>query len=105
HDGLVPVVAQRKCGVYAAVIELDALADTVRAAAEYHHFLSVGRLRLALFFVSRVHVSRRGRELGRAGIDTLIDRPDTELMATRANHRLVDANQRRQAGIGEALAL
>ena len=34
HDGFVPGVLQREGGVAAAVIELDALADAVRAAAE-----------------------------------------------------------------------
>ena len=40
----------------AAVVELDALADAVRAAAEHHDLLLIGRLRLALFLVGRVHV-------------------------------------------------
>ena len=34
HDGLVAGVGQREAGVAAAVVELDALADAVRAAAE-----------------------------------------------------------------------
>ena len=33
HDGLVTVFAQRQRGVHAAVVKLDALADTVRPAA------------------------------------------------------------------------
>jgi hypothetical protein len=34
HDGLVARVAQRETGVAAAIVELDPLADPVRAAAE-----------------------------------------------------------------------
>ena len=46
HDGLVAGIAQREGGVAAAIVELDALADAVRAAAEDHHLLAVGRARL-----------------------------------------------------------
>jgi len=37
---------QREAGMTAAVVELDALADAVRSAAEDDHLLPVGRLRL-----------------------------------------------------------
>ena len=40
HDGLVAVLAQRQRGVHAAVVELDALADAVGAAAEDHDLLA-----------------------------------------------------------------
>ena len=44
HDRLVARVGQRVAGVAAAIVELDALADPVRAAAEDDHLLaSVGR--------------------------------------------------------------
>jgi hypothetical protein len=43
HDGLVAVLAQRERGMHAAVVELDALADAVRTAAEHHDLLAVGR--------------------------------------------------------------
>jgi hypothetical protein len=43
HDRLVAVFAHRQRGMHAAVVELDALADAVRAAAEHHDLLrSVG---------------------------------------------------------------
>ena len=38
HDGFKSELAQRKRRVHAAVIEFDSLADTVRPAAEDHHF-------------------------------------------------------------------
>jgi hypothetical protein len=45
HDGLVTVFAQGQRRVHAAVVELDALADAVRPAAQHHDLLAVGRLR------------------------------------------------------------
>ena len=58
HDRLVAVFAQCQRRVHAAIVELDALADAVGAAAEHDHFLAVGRRRLALLFVRRIHVGR-----------------------------------------------
>ena len=40
HDGLVAVLAHRERGVHAAVVELDALADAVRPAAQHHDLLA-----------------------------------------------------------------
>ena len=40
HDRLVARVGQREAGVAAAIVELDALADAVRAAAEDDHLLA-----------------------------------------------------------------
>ena len=45
HDGFVPDFLEGEGGVDAAVIELDALADAVRAAAEDHDFLFVAESR------------------------------------------------------------
>ena len=52
HDRLAAEFLQRKRGVAAAVIELDALADAVRATAENHHLLARRDIRLALGFVA-----------------------------------------------------
>ena len=41
HDGLVAGVAQREAGMAAAIVELDALADAVRSAAEDDDLLPV----------------------------------------------------------------
>ena len=54
HDGFVPGVRQRETGVTAAIVELDPLADPVRAAAEDDDFLAVGRARLAFDMAHRV---------------------------------------------------
>ena len=48
HDRLEADLAQREGGVAAAVVELDALADAVRPAAQDDGLLPVGRLGLAL---------------------------------------------------------
>src|SRR5690606_29705376 len=105
HDGLVPVVAQGQGGVHAAVVELDALPDTVGAAAEHDDFLAVGRLRLALVFVRGIHVRGAGGELGRAGIDALVHGTHIELVAQLADLGFGGIQQERQAAIGEPHAL
>jgi hypothetical protein len=58
HDGLVPVLAHRQRRMHAAVVELDALADAVGAAAQHHDLLARGRLGLALVLVGRIQVGR-----------------------------------------------
>src|SRR5690606_22112617 len=92
-------------GVHAAVVELDALADPVRAAAQHHDLVAAGRLGLALFLVGRVQVGRGGGELGGAGIYALVHRADAERAAQRAHGLLLHPDQRGQAGVGEAHAL
>ena len=47
HDGLVAVLAHCHGGMYAAVVELDTLADAVGAAAEHHDLFLVRRQRFA----------------------------------------------------------
>ena len=85
HDGLEPVLAQRERRVHAAVVELDALADAVRTAAEDHDLAVVRGRRLALFLVGRVHVRGRRREFGGARVDALEDRPHAETVAALAH--------------------
>ena len=105
HDGLVAVLAQRHRRVHAAVVELDALPDAVRAAAQHDHLLAVGRLGLALLFVRRVHVRGARRELGRAGVDALVHGPHAERVPARADVVLLDLQQVREPAVGEARAL
>ena len=70
--------------VHAGVVELDALPDPVRPGAEDQHLGPVRRRDLGLLVVGRV-VVRRGRgELGRAGVDGLVDRPHAEPVPQRA---------------------
>ena len=56
HDGFVAILAQRQRGMHAAVVELDALPDAVRAAAEHDDLVARGRLRLAFVLVGRIQV-------------------------------------------------
>ena len=72
HDGLEPGVGERERGVHAAVVELDALTDPVRAAAEDDDRRSGERGDLVLVLVGAVVVRRVGGELGRAGVDGLV---------------------------------
>ena len=65
HDGFVARLLQREAGMAAAIVEFDALADAVRAAAENDDLLLVGWRRLVgdlsgeRRLVGRIHVSRR----------------------------------------------
>src|SRR5690606_5243094 len=104
-DGFVPGFAQRERCVHAAVVELDALADTIRAAAEDHDLLAVRGLSFTLLLVRGVHVSRRGGELRRASVDALVNGPHAHGDASPAYARFVHAEQRRQTPVGESLAL
>ena len=105
HDGLVAVFAQRQRRMHAAIIELDALADAIRPAAQHHDFLAIGRLRFALFLVGRIHIRGVGGELGGAGIHAFIDRADAEFVTAAAHICLGDFEQMRQTPVGKALAL
>src|SRR3546814_2963150 len=72
HDGFIAGLAEGIGGVDAAVVELDALADAVRPAAEDHHLGAGAGIGLALrwqwpigslmaVLVGGVHVGRIGR--------------------------------------------
>ena len=87
HDRLVAVLAKRERGMDAAVVELDALPDAVRAAAEHDDLVARRRIGLALFLVGRIHVGGRRRELGSARIDALVDRTHAERAAQMRGSR------------------
>ncbi len=89
----------------AAVVELDALADTVGAAAEDHDLVTAGGFGLALLLVGGIHVGGVGGEFGGAGIDPLVDRTDPQTVPVLAHFPFADAEQPGQAAVGEALAL
>jgi len=52
HDGLKAILAQGHGRMHTAVIELDALADSVGASPQHNHLLAIGRSRLALLLVA-----------------------------------------------------
>ena len=95
HDGLVAGLGEGEAGVAAAIVELDALADPVRTAAQDDDLLTrcgfgfANRARLLRAaarsgvgsgnkgtLVGRVHVSSWAGELGSTSIDALVDRFD-----------------------------
>ena len=65
----------------------------------------LGRLRLALLLVGGVQVGGGGGELGRAGVDALVDRRHLQLVALVADGLLGHVDQLAPGGVGEALAL
>jgi len=82
HDGLEAELAQGEAGMDAAVVELDALADAVRAATEDHDFLAVVVAHLVLDAVGGVVVRREGFELGGASVHEAVGGGDAELLAS-----------------------
>jgi hypothetical protein len=73
HDGLEAGSREGEGGVHAAVVELDALADAVGAAAEDDDLAAIADLGLVLALVGGVEVGGVGDELGGAGVDALVD--------------------------------
>ena len=105
HDGLEPVFTQRERRMHAAVVELDALPDAVRATAQHDDLLAIGGLCLALVLVGGVQVRSLGGELGRAGVHPLIDRPHTQAVTQLADLVLGGFQQVAQPAVGVALFL
>ena len=76
HDGLEAVFSQSPDAMDAAVVELDALTDTVRATPENDDLAPRRRISFALVFVRRIEIGCVGFEFGGAGIDALKGRND-----------------------------
>ena len=91
HDRFVAFVAQRERGVTAAVVELEALPDAVRPAAEDDDLAPRRRIGLAFLFVGAVEVGRERLELCRAGVDALVGRDEPVLGSQAANRFVVCA--------------
>src|SRR5262245_60121024 len=91
----------------AAIVELDALADAVRPPAENDDLLRLCRPRLARRdarerrLVSRIHIGRGRGELGRAGIDALIDRVHVERPAFARDLARLNPGERAEPLIGK----
>ena len=105
HDRLEAGVVQREAGVHAGVVELDPLPDPVRPRAEDDDLAPVARRHLGLQVVARVVVRRQRRELARAGVDGLVDRPHAELPAEVAHLGLGQPAQLGDLRVGEAVVL
>ncbi len=105
HDGLETLFAQGQRRVHAAVVELDALPDAVRSAAQHHDFSPVVRLGFAFLLVGRVEVGGRGGEFGGTGVDPLVDRADVQSVAVFAHPAFGLTEQLGEAAVGESFAL
>ena len=92
----------------AAIVELDALADAVGAAAQDDDLVARGGRRLAfrlahpVALVGRIHVGGERGELGGAGVDALIDGMDAVEIAPARDLGFVDLAQLGDAGVGKS---
>ena len=118
HDGLKAAGRQRVARMYAAVVELDALANAVGAGTQDH---SLGlarrrglvggdallgiRARAVDVLVGLVVVLRGARELGGAGIDRLHAGNHAQALAVGAHKTLVRAGQCGNLGVARAVLL
>ena len=71
HDRLIAGLGELEAGVDTAVIELDALTNTVRSRTEDHDLLTVRWAHFAVVFPCRVVIRRLRIELGTTGVDGL----------------------------------
>ena len=111
HHRVAAGLAHGHRGVHAAVVELDPLADPVRAGAEDHHARPVspcGPRWRARPLPGRVVVRRLGLELGRAGVDRLVGADAVERaveVAQLAQEPRVDAGAGADLAVGDAALL
>src|SRR5207237_5012259 len=103
-DGLEAVLPQGECGVHAAIVEFDPLADAVRAASEDHDFLPRRRVRFALLLIGAVQVRREGFEFGGARVDALVGWLETLLHARRAHRVFIGAEHAPELPVAEPRA-
>ena len=101
HHGLEAGVRQRERGVDAAVVELDALPDPVRAAPEDHDRRTGARRDLVLVLVGAVVVRRARLELRRAGVDGLVGDRDARREPRLAHGVRVGVPERGELRVAE----
>ena len=101
HHRLEPGLLEGERGVHACVVELDALADPVRAGPEDDDARPDGRSHLVFLLVGREVVGRAGGELPRARVDGLEDGRDAEGVAVPANRGLGRAREHGEARVGQ----
>ncbi len=105
HDRFVVELRQCVGRVAAAIVELDALADAVGAAAEDHDFLAIAGVGFVFRFVARIEIRREAFEFGRAGVHAIEHGGDAELLAARAHGVCIGSEQLAQARVGNSVAL
>ena len=118
HDGLKAAGRQRIARMYATVVKLDTLADTVGTGTQNHRLGLVrgrglvggnaflgDRARAVNVLVGLVVIFRGARELGGAGVDRLHAGDHAQTLAVSTNKTLVRAGQRGNLGIARAILL
>ena len=105
HDGLVPGLMKCHNGMHAGVVELDSLTNPVRAGAENKHSWLVAGWHLCFVLVCRVQIRCVRFELGGAGVDRLEDRMHPKFATELRHHRGVQAPNRRDLLVRQAMPL
>src|SRR5205807_10518235 len=85
----------------ASIVDLDTLADAVLPRTENHDLRPIGWLGFVFFFVRRIKIGRVGFKLGGAGIDALVNRNQSKLLAVSADFVFTSFRQVGEASIGE----
>ena len=105
HNGLVPVLPKSERSVHAAVVELDALADPVRAPAQNHNLLPIGNPCFVLGLVRGVIVGGVRLELRAAGIHKLERALDAVFLPMRAYGEFVGTGEPGELEVGKPVLL
>src|SRR2546422_506001 len=105
HHRLEAFFPEREGRVTAAVVELDALADAIRSAAEDDDLRLRIRIRLAGRFVRAVEIRRERLELRRARVDALVDGRQAHGRSSIADGRFGHVEGQRELLVAEAGAL
>ena len=101
HDRLDALFAERKRGVYATVIELDALPDAIGTAAQYHDLLPIGRPGFTALSIGRVEIGRVRLELRGTGIHPFVGHRRPGACRCALGDRLSRAPDRARVGFQE----
>ncbi len=91
--------------MHAGVVELDALADAVRAGTQDDDGRLGVQRHLVLLVIGRVVVRGVGGELRGAGVHGLVDRADAQGLADAADHGFLVVGECADLLVGEAVAL
>src|SRR2546422_10477933 len=105
HHRLEAFFPEREGRVTAAVVELDALADAIRSAAEDDDLRLRVRIRLARRFVRAVQIRRERLELRRARVDALVHRRQAHRRPSISDRRLRRVECERELFIAKTGAL
>ena len=104
HNGFIAIFTHRESGMHTAIVELNALTDTVRTAAQHHDFFLVGGIGFALFLIGRVHICRIRCKFTGTGINALINRTHIQHATQFADLAVFNFQQFCQTTIREAFA-